>query len=186
MRRFLKRLASAGVGVSVFVLLLMPVSAQASSTNVNSVSTTHIARALANARGVTHWTIAVATMRSSPLAGYGGRTGAAIPYNTVYGNCGSAWMAIGNQGGGHAWIALGWDINRPAYWEYWATGVVPAGSKAGSGPIPPWHSTSWDTGYSSWEGYWVWASGWAYMVAYTYGGGGCVSNGPSSYAFITP
>jgi hypothetical protein len=186
MSRFLKRLATAGVGAALFILLLMPVTVQASSSKVNSVTNTHIARALANAHGVTHWTIAIATMRNSALAGYGGKQGAGLPLNTVYGNCGSAWMAIGNQGGGHAWIALGWDINRSAYWEYWATGVAPAGSSSGSGPIPPWKSTSWDTGYSSWEGYWVWTSGWAYMVAYTYWGGACVSNGPTAWAFITP
>jgi len=188
MSRFLKRLASAGVGALLFVLLLTPASAQASASNkVDSISSAQMARALAKApTGITHWTIVLSTMKRSALTGSVGREGAGFLTNTVYGNCGSAWMAIGNQGGGHAWIALGWHIYYSAYWQAWSTAVAPGGSKAGSGPVAPWSSTDWDTGYSSWEGYWVWTVGSAYMAAYLYRGGACTSNGPTSAAFITP
>jgi hypothetical protein len=190
MRARLRRLACAGIGALVLLVLVIPVAAQASTSKVDSLTSNHIARALAKApRGVTHWSIEIRQMEATGLTGSLGREGAGLLTNTVYGNCGSAWMAIGNQGGGHAWIALGWDINYAAYAEAWATAVTPAGSRAGSGAVAPWSSHSWDTGYSAFEGYWVVTFGAAWMAAYLYpfqGPSACTSNGPTASAFITP
>jgi len=190
MCRYVRRFVSIGLGALLFVLLLIPIGVQASSSEVGSVTSAHLARALAKAPpGVKHWTIVFSKMKLSVPSKTFGREGAEILTNTVYGDCGSAWMAIGNQGAGNAWISLGWDVYYSAYWESWSTGVVPQGSNGGSGPIPPWNSTSWDTGYSSWEGYWVWTTGAAYMTAYMYPGqaaSACASNGPTASALITP
>ncbi len=188
MRGMLKRLAAAGLGAVLSILLLMPVAAQASTSKVDSVTAAHIARALAKApRGVKHWTIAYSTMRTSALTGTVGREGAGLLTNTVYGDCGSSWMAIGDLGGYYGWVALGWDIYYSAYWETWGDAVYGPWANSyngGGGPVPPWRSTSWDTGYSAYLGY-GWAYGVAWMSAYLYNGGVCSSNGPSAWAFIT-
>jgi hypothetical protein len=134
--------------------------------------------------GVLSWTVAIKPMTVTKLAG---GKGAAVHTNTVWGSCGSAWMAIGNLGGGRAWVALGWDIYYSAYWEGWNTGVFGrvANYNGGSGPVAPWSSTSWDTGYNAFLGAWTWAWGYANMAAYLYNGGVCTSNGPTASAYIT-
>ncbi len=134
--------------------------------------------------GVLKWTVVISPMTASSPAG---GKGAAVHSNTVYGNCGSSWMALGNLGGGHVWVALGWNIYYSAYWENWGTAVYGrwATYNGGGGPVAPWHSTSWDTGYNANVGAWVWAVGYAAMNAYLYNGGVCSSNGPSAWAYIT-
>lgn len=191
MQGFIKRALAAGVGAMLGVLLLIPATANAATANTTDTTVTnHIARALGKApRGITNWKIEIRSMVASGLGGSVGREGTGLRANTVYGSCGSAWMAIGNQGAGHAWIAFGWDIYYSAYSEAWATGVAPRGSSSGGGAVAPWSSTSWDNGYSAWEGYWVWTAGTAYMTAYLYPWepyGACSSNGPTSATFVTP
>lgn len=172
MEGFVRRIAKAGAAALLSVFLLMPVAASAataSSDNTNTTVSDHIARALAKApRGITHWTVDIRGMTLMASSGQVGKRGAAILNNTVYGSCGSSWMAIGNQGAGHAWIAFGWDIYYSAYSESWSTAVGPRGSSSGAGAVAPWSSTSWDNGYSAWEGPWVYTWGWAYMAAYLY------------------
>jgi len=118
MVRLLRR-SIAGGGIALFaLLLLLPVSAQASTSKIDSTTSAHLARALASApRGVTHWSITVSQMTATHFTGSAGRFGAGFLTNTVYGSCGSSWMALGNLGRGHAWVSLGWDINKPAYWR---------------------------------------------------------------------
>jgi hypothetical protein len=186
MSGILKRFVSASVGVLVCFVLLMPLTAEAASSKPSLASSTKLAKMLATApRGVTHWTFIQRPMVETRLTISGGRLGTALPYNTVYGNCGSSWMAIGALGGGHVWVALGWDIYYSAYWEAWATTVyAPVGPRGngGSGPVAPWHSTSWDTGYNLFSG-WGWVLGYGYMAAYLYRGGACTSNLPSGWAY---
>jgi len=188
MVRLLRR-SIAGGGIALFaLLLLLPVSAQASTSKIDSTTSAHLARALASApRGVTHWSITVSQMTATHFTGSAGRFGAGFLTNTVYGSCGSSWMALGNLGRGHAWVSLGWDINKPAYWEAWSTTVVgwaTTNYNSGSGAIPPWNSESWDTGYNAYLGVGP-AVGYPYMQTWNYGSSGCVSNGPSASVYVT-
>lgn len=187
MKGFLKRMATAGVAALTGLVLLVP-AAQASTSKVDSTTSAHLARALAAApRGVSSWTIAIYPLTAAAITGNVGREAAGFMTNTVYGNCGSSWMALGNLGRGHAWVSLGWDINRPAYWEAWSTTVVGwtnTNYNSGSGAVPPWNSESWDTGYNAYLGVGP-AVGYAYMQTWNYNATTCTSNGPSASVYVT-
>lgn len=187
MNGFLKRLAMAGVAAIAGLVLLVP-AAEASSSKVDSTTSAHLARALASApRGVTSWSIGISPMTATAMTGAIAREGAGFVTNTVYGPCGSSWMALGNLGNGHAWVSLGWDIKTSAYWQAWSTTVVGwsyTNYNSGSGAVAPWSSTSWDTGYNAYLGVGP-AVGYAYMHTWNYNGSQCVSNGPSASVYVT-
>lgn len=188
MHGLVRRVGGAAVAAMLSVFLLFPAVAGASSGQPDPTVSNHIARALAKApRGTGHWKIAVVDMQSTGLGGRVGKWGVGIRANTVYGNCGSAWMAIGDQGGGNAWIAFGWDIRLAAWGESWSTGISPYGSSSGGGYLPPWSSKSFDYGYSASEGHGTFVYGAVYMVALLYPGQGastCTGN-PGAGAWIS-
>jgi hypothetical protein len=188
MGKFLRHLASAGFLGVALSLLVSPSAAQAAAAQGNATLSADIAQALSRAPGsVTHWRVSIQSMTLTDSAA---QTKTVSPKNTVYGSCGSSWMAIGDRGAGQAWIALGWSIRFAAWGESWSTGVSPYGSSSGGGYVAPWSSRSWDTGYSAYEGDYVGVFGAAYMVALLYpgqvGSNRCVSDpGPTAWAFIT-
>ena len=112
--------------------------------------------------------------------------GGVAPANTVYGNCGSSWFALGNLSAGQARASYGFDIDEPAI-AYAAEAVV-------AGPHLVVDNTqtgtladrdSWDGGFTATvgDGY---AFGTVELIAYLADNKGtCVSDGPSGSAIVT-
>lgn len=112
--------------------------------------------------------------------------GGVAPANTVYGNCGSSWFALGNLSAGQARASYGFDIDEPAI-AYAAYAVV-AGThivvdNTQTGTLAD--RDSWDGGFTATvgDGY---AFGYVELIAYLADNKGtCVSDGPSGSAIVT-
>ena len=112
--------------------------------------------------------------------------GGIAPANTVYGNCGSSWFALGNLGAGQARASYGFDIDEPAiayaaYATVAGTHIVVDNTQSGTMA----DRDSWDGGFTATvgDGY---AFGYVELIAYLADNKGtCVSDGPSGSAIVT-
>lgn len=112
--------------------------------------------------------------------------GRVTPANTVYGNCGSSWFALGNLSAGQARASFGFEIDEPAiayasFATVAGTHVVVDNTQKGT----LLDRKSWDGGFTATvgDGY---AFGYVELIAYLADNKGtCVSDGPSGSAIIT-
>jgi hypothetical protein len=112
--------------------------------------------------------------------------GRVAPANTVYGNCGSSWFALGNLSSGQARASYGFDIDEPAiayaaYATVAGTHIVVDHTQAGTLA----DRDSWDGGFTATvgDGY---AFGYVELIATLADNKGtCVSDGPSGSAIVT-
>lgn len=115
-------------------------------------------------------------------------TGRVAPDNTVEGNCGSSWFALGDLGSGQARASFGFDLDEPLKaigyaWNTTVAGTHIVVNKSGGGTLLL--RSSWDGGVTVTvgDGY---AFGYVVMVAKLPGGvGTCVSNNPTGWAIVT-
>jgi hypothetical protein len=170
----LLRLAVVPLSAAVVAALAIPGSASAAAKP--SVAVSHVAvQAPAGA-------ILVAMTYVPPKTA----AGAVRPDNTVYGNCGSSWFALGNLSAGQARASYGFDIDEPAiayaaYATVAGTHIVVDNTQTGTLA----DRDSWDGGFTATvgDGY---AFGYVELIAYLADNKGtCVSDGPSGSAIVT-
>lgn len=112
--------------------------------------------------------------------------GHVTPDNTVYGNCGSSWFALGNLSAGQARASFGFEIDEPAIaYASFATvaGTHRVVTNTQKGTLLD--RKSWDGGFTATVGA-GFAFGYVELIAYLANNKGtCVSDGPSGSAIIT-
>ncbi len=156
----------------------LAVPAAASATPAPSAAVSHVGGPVA-AR-----TIHV-QMTFVPARTAGGRV---APANTVHGNCGSAWMSLGDLGSGQARASFGFDLDAPYLaigyaWNSTVAGTHIVANNSGGGTLLL--RDSWDGGVTVTvgDGY---AFGYVFMTAKLVGNiGSCQSLNPTSWAIVT-